>query len=150
MIFFFVRIYVVGGRDGATDLREVECFDPHTSRWSQCASMQKRRNKVAVVSCQEYLYAFGGHESSNIDKHVVRHDDGERYDPKSNQWTLITSFSRPKESLGITVVNENIYIIGGFDEKIVNDMEKYNTETDKWRKVIWIIFDLLSLRFSSL
>ena len=138
MTFISLRIYVVGGRDGATDLREVESFDPHTNRWSQCTSMQKRRDKVALTSCNGFLYAFGGHESSTIDRSIVRHDDGERYDPKSNQWTLIASFSRPKEALGVTVINENIYIIGGFDDKTLNEMEKYNTETDKWRKVITI------------
>lgn len=98
--------------------------------------MQKRRDKVALISCNGFLYAFGGHESSTIDKSIVRHDDGERYDPKSNQWTVIASFSRPKEALGAALINENIYIIGGFDDKILNEMEKYNTETDKWRKVI--------------
>jgi len=131
----FVRIYAVGGRDGATDLRETEVFDPLTNRWSQCASMQKRRDRVAVISCNEVLYAIGGHESSPINKNIIRHDDGERYDPKCNQWTLITSFSRPKEGLGIAVVNNKLYIVGGFDDKILNEMEKYDIETDKWEKV---------------
>ncbi len=131
----FVRIYVVGGRDSTTDLRETEFFDPHTNRWSQCASMQKRRDKVAVVSCNEFLYAIGGHESSTINKNILRHDDGERYDPKCNQWTLITSFNRPKEGLGIAIVHKKLYIVGGFDDKILNEMEKYDLENDKWRKV---------------
>ncbi len=131
----FIRIYAIGGRDGTTDLRETESFDPHTNRWSQCAPMQKRRDRVAVVSCDGYLYAIGGHESSTINKTIVRHNDGERYDPKCNQWTLITSFSRPKEGLGIAVVNNILYIIGGFDDKVLNEMEKYDIETEKWRKV---------------
>jgi len=98
--------------------------------------MQKRRDRVAVVSCNEFLYAIGGHESSSIiNKSIIRHDDGERYDPKCNQWTLITSFNRPKEGLGITVVNNQLYIVGGFDDKILNEMEKYDIETDKWKKV---------------
>jgi kelch-like protein 1/4/5 len=97
--------------------------------------MQKRRSNVAVASCNGFLYAIGGHESSTINKNIIRHDDGERYDPKCNQWTLITSFSRPKEALGITVVHNKLYIVGGFDGKILNEMEKYDTEIDKWRKV---------------
>jgi kelch-like protein 1/4/5 len=97
--------------------------------------MQKRRDNVAVVSCSGFLYAIGGHELLTTNKGIIRHDDGERYDPKCNQWTLITSFSRPKESLAIAEVNNKIYIVGGFDEKVLNEMEKYDTETDKWRKV---------------
>ncbi len=135
MFIISIRIYAVGGRDGVTDLRETEYFDPHTNRWSQCASMQKRRDKVAVISCNEFLYAIGGHESSTINKGIIRHDDGERYDSISNQWTLITSFTRPKEALGIIAVNQNLYIVGGLDDRVLNEMEKYDTETEKWRKV---------------
>jgi len=135
LLYFFVRLYAIGGEDVSTSLRETESFDPHTNRWSQCASMQKRRSNVAVVSCNGFIYAIGGHESSTINKNIIRHDDGERYDPKCNQWTLITSFSRPKEALGITVVHNKLYIVGGFDGKILNEMEKYDTEIDKWRKV---------------
>lgn len=28
----FLRLYAVGGRDGSSCLRSVECFDPHTNR----------------------------------------------------------------------------------------------------------------------
>ncbi|CAF2389283.1 unnamed protein product [Rotaria sp. Silwood2] len=128
------RIYAVGGKDSSTSLREIEFFDPHTNRWSQCASMIKCRASVAVVSCNELLYAIGGYEFLTTNKNIIRHDDGERYDPKCNQWTLITSFSRPKEGLGIAVVNNELYIVGGFDGKFLNEMEKYNTETNKWKK----------------
>ncbi|GLD66966.1 kelch-like protein 5 isoform X1 [Lates japonicus] len=31
------KLYAVGGRDGSSCLRSVECFDPHTNRWSGCA-----------------------------------------------------------------------------------------------------------------
>ncbi|CAF0826443.1 unnamed protein product [Rotaria sp. Silwood1] len=128
------RIYAVGGKDVSTSLREIEFFDPHTNRWSQCASMIKCRASVAVVSCNEFLYAIGGYELLATNKSIIRHDDGERYDPKCNQWTLITSFSRPKEALGIAVVNNELYIVGGFDGKFLNEMEKYDTETNKWKK----------------
>lgn len=129
------RTYAVGGRDGSTSLRETEFFYPHTDRWSECASMLKCRSSVAVISCNNFLYAIGGYELLTTSKSIIRHDDGERYDPISDQWTLITSFSRPKESLGITTVDSKLYIIGGFDGKYSNDMEEYDTETDQWKKV---------------
>lgn len=131
------RIYVVGGRDGNIGLREVESFDPHTNRWIQCASMQKRRDNVAVAACNGFLYAIGGHDLLRANKAGVRHEDGERYDPRSNQWTLISSFSRPKEGLGIAVIGSRLYIVGGFDGKALDDMECYDTETDRWKKVMF-------------
>lgn len=136
MTFVSRRIYAVGGEDSATNsLREVEAFDPHTNRWVPCVSMIKRRASVAVASCNGFVYAIGGHDGSIVQKNLVRHDDGERYDPSCNQWTVITAFSRPKEGLSIVAVQNELYIAGGFDGKVLNDMERYDTETEKWRKV---------------
>ncbi|CAF1283252.1 unnamed protein product [Adineta ricciae] len=128
------RIYAVGGRDGAAGLRETESYDPHTNRWSSCAPMQKRRGGVAVAACNGFLFAIGGHESSATNKCAVRHDDGERYDPRCDQWTLITSLTRPKEALAIAAVGDRLYIVGGFDGKVLDEVEKYEPVTDKWTK----------------
>ncbi|CAF0818483.1 unnamed protein product [Rotaria sordida] len=128
------RIYAVGGRDGAAGLREAEFYDPHTNRWSPCAPMQKRRGGVAVVACNGFLFAIGGHESSATNKCTVRHDDGERYDTRCDQWTLITSLNRPKEALAIAAVSDKLYIVGGFDGKVLDEVEKYDPEIDKWTK----------------
>lgn len=37
------RLYAVGGRDGAACLNSVECYDPHTNKWSVRCPMLKRR-----------------------------------------------------------------------------------------------------------
>lgn len=58
-----VRLYAVGGRDGSSCLRSVECFDPHTNKWSMCASMSKRRGGVGVATYNNFLYAVGGHDA---------------------------------------------------------------------------------------
>ena len=97
--------------------------------------MQKCRGSVAVISCKGFIYAVGGYELSTTNKNAIKHDDGERYDPRCNQWTLMVSFSRPKEGLGIAAINSKLYIIGGFTSKIINEMEEYDTETNRWRKV---------------
>lgn len=58
-----VRLYAVGGRDGSSCLRSVECFDPHTNKWSMCAPMSKRRGGVGVATYNNFLYALGGHDA---------------------------------------------------------------------------------------
>lgn len=57
------RLYAVGGRDGSSCLRSVECFDPHTNKWSMCAPMSKRRGGVGVATYNNFLYAVGGHDA---------------------------------------------------------------------------------------
>lgn len=41
----------------------MECFDPHTNKWSLCASMSKRRGGVGVATYNGFLYAVGGHDA---------------------------------------------------------------------------------------
>lgn len=42
------RLYAVGGRDGGACLRSVECYDPATNHWTNCAPMTRRRGGVSV------------------------------------------------------------------------------------------------------
>lgn len=42
------RLYVVGGRDGSVCHRSIECYDPHTNKWTMRAPMNKRRGGVGV------------------------------------------------------------------------------------------------------
>lgn len=59
----FLRLFAVGGRDGSSCLRSMECFDPHTNKWSMCAPMAKRRGGVGVATYNNFLYAVGGHDA---------------------------------------------------------------------------------------
>lgn len=62
-IFFALRLFAVGGRDGSSCLRSMESFDPHTNKWSMCAPMSKRRGGVGVATYNNFLYAVGGHDA---------------------------------------------------------------------------------------
>lgn len=62
-IYSFYRLYAVGGRDGSSCLKSVECFDPHTNKWTLCAQMSKRRGGVGVTTWNGLLYAIGGHDA---------------------------------------------------------------------------------------
>mgnify|MGYP000350325636 FL=1 len=37
------KLYAVGGRDGLACLNSMECYDPHTNKWSVTCPMLKRR-----------------------------------------------------------------------------------------------------------
>jgi MFS family permease len=78
-ILSFYRLYAVGGRDGSSCLKSVECFDPHTNKWTLCAQMSKRRGGVGVTTWNGLLYAIGGHDApaSNLTSRLS--DCVERY-----------------------------------------------------------------------
>ena len=72
------RLYAVGGRDGSSCLKSVECFDPHTNKWTHCTPMAKRRGGVGVATCNGFLYAVGGHEAPATNPTCSRYDSAER------------------------------------------------------------------------
>ena len=69
----------MGGRDGSSCLKSVECFDPHTNKWMPCTSMSKRRGGVGVATCNGFLYAVGGHEAPATNPTCSRFECAERY-----------------------------------------------------------------------
>lgn len=52
------RLYAVGGRDGGACLRSVECYDPATNHWTNCAPMTRRRGGVSVSTAIFYPQIF--------------------------------------------------------------------------------------------
>lgn len=79
------KLYAVGGRDGASCLRTVECYEPYTNKWTMCASMTRRRGGVGVAVANGFLYAMGGQDAPANNPSASRFDCVERYDP-SNEY----------------------------------------------------------------
>ena len=77
------KIYVIGGYNGTCAVRHVEVFDPLTSCWTQCASLNMRRSYPAAttVAIKDTFYVVGGYANSSFLNSV------EKYDLKSNTWT---------------------------------------------------------------
>lgn len=57
----------MGGHDGVSYLKSVECYSPNTNEWTQVASMNARRGGVAVGCIGGHIYATGGYnDTSNL------------------------------------------------------------------------------------
>jgi len=59
----------------------------------------KYRSTHEVVEIEGCLYALGGNDGSSSLNSV------ERYDPKLNKWTLVTSMLTRRSSVGAAVLN---------------------------------------------
>ena len=92
----------MGGRDGSSCLKSVECFDPHTNKWMPCTSMSKRRGGVGVATCNGFLYAVGGHEAPATNPTCSRFECAERYS-KSYMITIeILNLTTPEKIVELT------------------------------------------------
>ncbi|XP_046704835.1 kelch-like protein 4 isoform X2 [Silurus meridionalis] len=127
------KLYAVGGRDGSSCLRSMECFDPHTNKWSMCAPMAKRRGGVGVATYNGFLYAVGGHDAP-ASNHCSRLSDCvERYDQKTDTWTMVSPLSVPRDAVGVCLLGDRLYAVGGYDgQSYLNSVESYDAQNNEW------------------
>nr|XP_039252170.1 kelch-like protein 5 isoform X1 [Styela clava] len=127
------KLYAVGGRDGSSCLRSVEYFDPHTNKWTNCAPMLKRRGGVGVGVCGGCMYAIGGHDAPASSQMSRLQETVERYDPSTDQWTIVAPMSVPRDAVGICVLGGRLYACGGYDgQSYLVTCESYSPEKNEW------------------
>uniref|UniRef100_A0A1B6E9X1 Kelch-like protein diablo n=1 Tax=Clastoptera arizonana TaxID=38151 RepID=A0A1B6E9X1_9HEMI len=130
------KLYAVGGRDGSSCLRTVECYDPHTNKWTSCAPMTKRRGGVGVGVMNGYLYALGGHDVPATNPSAARFDCVERYDPKTDTWTVVASMSIGRDAIGVSRLGDRLIAVGGYDgQSYLQLVEAYDSQSNEWQQV---------------
>lgn len=65
---------------------------------------------MSVVELNGLIYAMGGFNGE------IRMNSVERYDPTTNQWSLIESMNYVRSDAHACVVDNKIYIIGSFND----------------------------------
>lgn len=80
------KIYAIGGFDGATGMLFLRCNN----------------------TLKRYDLTFNDTLSIGL-------SSAERYDPKTDTWTMIESMSTRRSSVGVGVLCNQIYAVGGYD-----------------------------------
>lgn len=121
------KVFAVGGRESSMCHKTVEYYDQHTGKWRFVAPMNKRRGSVSVASLNSYLYAFGGHDAPLTNPACLRTNTIERYDLKMDTWTIIAALDFGRDGMGIGVLGNSLYIVGGYDGRnYLNNSEKFD------------------------
>lgn len=98
--------------------------------------MTKRRGGVGVANCNGFLYAVGGHDAPASNPTSSRFDCVERYDPKTDTWTLVAPISSPRDAVGVCLLGDKLYAVGGYGgQQSLNEVEAYDPQTNEWSKV---------------
>ncbi|XP_015763519.1 PREDICTED: kelch-like protein 5 isoform X2 [Acropora digitifera] len=130
------KLYAVGGRDGLACLNSMECYDPHTNKWSVTCPMLKRRGGVGVAVLDNFLYAMGGHDAPASQDCSRQFDSVERYNPNTDQWTMVAPMINCRDAVGATCLGDRLYAVGGYDgSKYLSAVESYDPEKNKWEEV---------------
>nr|XP_002738426.2 PREDICTED: kelch-like protein 5-like [Saccoglossus kowalevskii] len=128
-------LYAVGGECALADseetmyLRCVECYDPLHKQWIQADDINVARSFITVAALGGYLYAIGG-ENRSCSFNTV-----ERYDDRTNEWSLISSMKRKRAGAGVAVCDGKIFVAGGYDKGYHTDrasVECFDPETQEW------------------
>lgn len=115
--FFSPDIYVTGGGDTSTYR-----YDSGSDSYTSFADMQKTRQNASYVDTENYLYAIGGFDGSNV------YGDMERWNPSDDVWKSVTSPPQSELVLtGVSSLNGQVFTFGGQDQSSSATVDSYRS-----------------------
>jgi N-acetylneuraminic acid mutarotase len=140
------KIYLIGGgnktSDGTFPVTLNQIYTPATNTWNLAQDVPTGLWHAAAgatidVFAPKRIYVLGG---SYYD---VAYNLTQTYDPEVDAWTTGTPMPTPRWSLGVAVVNDELYVIGGYDgENYRNENEKYTPAGYIPEFPLWVILPL--------
>ncbi|XP_008188229.1 kelch-like protein 2 isoform X2 [Acyrthosiphon pisum] len=127
---------MVGGRSNEDNLilDSTEWYDPKLNRWQFGPKMITPRygGGLAVVKDNIVLYYMGAH-NYKLSQFVHELD----FSSEPSNWKPTTNMLVNREHLGVGVINNYIYAVGGFDiyRWPLKSAEVFDCRTQKWRMV---------------
>ncbi len=133
------RIYVAGGTtqaEGNTGNIQVSdklwIYDPKSDSWTEGGSLPRPLAGAALVTAQDALYLLGGWDGKAMQDEMWRMSLQQDAQGVAG-WELITHLDGARAFLGATVVNDLIYVVGGYDGKQELDTaQTYSLSTGEW------------------
>ncbi len=135
------KIYISGGHQGPEHTYpedsfcdEFQVFDINTSTWKNLSPRPHKAHGYQMAGFGKYIYAFGGFAFSSKHKPKWKSLDFiDRYDIEKNEWTTIGKLPRARSSNVVALIDEKVFIIGGWDStpKFENDLDgTFHSEVD--------------------
>ncbi len=128
------KIYVLGGSNGS-NLDVVEVYDTKTDTWTGAADIPMTTECIGAVGTGGRIYAFMKGKTYDEKGWVFE------YDPALDKWEQKCRMTSARSNLGITVLDEKIYVIGGLENtdaeghfENVKDVETLDPKTMVWEK----------------
>lgn len=107
------RILTMGGvaftPQGFNNFDHVEAYDPKTGNWSLDA-LKLPWTAAGAGACMAAgrVFIFGGYSGDGISDHCAC------YDQQAGKWHLLPPIPRPLAAMGVAVIGNTIYLVGGW------------------------------------
>ncbi|CAG09725.1 unnamed protein product [Tetraodon nigroviridis] len=141
-------MYAVGGHDGWSYLNTVERWDPQARQWNYVASMSTPRSTMGVTALNgkgEEEWAWPPTTTSCMPwadmtpqpPTTFSISGVERYDPKTDMWTTVSSLSVSRDAVGVCLLGDRLYAVGGYDgQSYLNTVESYDAQNNEWTEEV--------------
>jgi hypothetical protein len=128
------KIYVISGSNSSSSLSPIgltQIYDPATDQWTLGAPIPigvvyAAAGAITGTSAPPAIYVVGGTRAGDPSDAT---NLTQVYFPDTNSWSAATSMPINRASLGVAVVNDTLYAIGGagneFFSPMLNDNEQY-------------------------
>jgi N-acetylneuraminic acid mutarotase len=125
------KIHIIGGSQASSSqgsnifVNSNQVYDPQTNTWSLGANLPSAVTYGAAAATEGFmapplLYVIGGYFLDSYSSNV------QVYSPSNNSWSTGPPMPTARAYLGVAVVNDVLYAIGGFDgQNWLNTVEKY-------------------------
>ncbi|KAG0614708.1 hypothetical protein M758_6G197700 [Ceratodon purpureus] len=121
------KLFVVGGQlDNGNACSCVSYFDMQLYCWKSAAPLNIPRAKCMAGVINNQLYVVGGFTERDQDAGPT----AEAYNPKSNQWRLISSMKISMELYDSAVLDNKFYVVNSSSENLVGLV--YDPKLDEW------------------
>ncbi len=126
------KIYAIGGNNmyAGHQLNAVAIYDPQSGHWEPGPSLPYRVQMPGTIAVDGKIYSMGGH-SQDLDGGSFR---AEMYvlDPTVGKWEELAPMPSARESMGVVVLDNKIYAIGGKGIDYSDATEIYDIDTGTW------------------
>jgi DNA-binding CsgD family transcriptional regulator/N-acetylneuraminic acid mutarotase len=136
------RVYVAGGSTNPPDagagklIRDLFlAYNADGNEWQLLEPLPNPLAGAQLVTDDQALYLIGGWDGQNM------HNEVWRYTPSTTEdtrpvWELITRLETPCAFMGATIVDNEIYVVGGYDgQRELTSATVYSIASGKWRSL---------------
>ncbi len=133
------KIYVLGGKRLSTNKKfeylddKIEVFDLDNNTIVVDDTNPHQAVDFASFVYNDHIIVLGGSIKQNKLGIKEYTDKVHLYDTKSGYWYLLDTMPVAKETQGV-LIQDKIYLIGGFNKKNLNTIDTYNLITGTWQK----------------
>lgn len=154
-------IYVAGGSNKQTVPEAVTIsdrffgYDAQADEWHELGRLPNPLAGAELIAGNDALYLIGGWDGITVRDEVWRYTPAPppaqsptqaqaqsasasplTNTPKNAEWVLVTRMPTPRAFFGAVLVNEEIYVVGGYDgQQEQSAAEVYTPAADEWRKL---------------